>query len=678
MKAKHSWMPAEDKVFGNDSCQHSYGTKLLAHFDDDPNKPMNSIVVGSRWKKDDLDLPGMQSYYIDGREPMYVIWMNGELSQIGLMDAHVTEGYTGWKVVGKDTNVNARLDALARAHQNNSKNDEDSHAGEEDDDDSIDSNVKKNDETATLNKNIRRTLAVIHDEEQFDPWDKSAHGIFLDQFLMHLFTQAERDRILTDGSSESDNIAEEIIAYPMEESCLHSHERSFYTRLAIAKMVVYYAKEKYGAIIVQNARRTKFQAIEFNNWYMSQHLVPCISITYATDPEGIDNPTLYLSGEKIKILDLSNELAVLLENHLLNCVTNKGLNDIGSGLLYHEGYLVPMEMFEWKSDTLTQIVPTTATIPNVNFGVEIELSCASGNYQQRVATSIAKHAHVDVRIGRPSGKGGKGGYRKGGGGFTSQLKSSSEENHGTGKREPKWKLVYDKSIQPNPDNPQSLMFELVSPILSGSSGLDTLSNTVIIMRDVACVRVNESMGLHVHVEAKEEQYSLDNMKSICSQFLVYESAIDSFLPYHRRTGSDKCHSYFESNALSLMSLHDTLEGSLKAIVSCQTRSELYELMNLGVRGRYHKLNLQNLLTGRQPTIEFRQHHATKDELEIVSWVRFCVLFVVNASNLPPVGDNIMTDDDESTMFSSLFQNIIKCPILHDYYSKKRAEYKTGE
>ena len=128
-----------------------------------------------------------------------------------------------------------------------------------------------------------------------------------------------------------------------------------------------------------------------------------------------------------------------------------------------------------------------------------------------------------------------------------------------------------------------------------------------------------------------------------------------------------------------MSLHDTLEGSLKAIVSCQTRSELYELMNLGVRGRYHKLNLQNLLTGRQPTIEFRQHHATKDELEIVSWVRFCVLFVVNASNLPPAtSDNILSGDDEAVMFSSLFQNIIKCPILHDYYSKKRAEYKTGE
>eukprot|EP00580_Thalassiosira_gravida_P000088 CAMPEP_0201614700 /NCGR_PEP_ID=MMETSP0492-20130828/29393_1 /ASSEMBLY_ACC=CAM_ASM_000837 /TAXON_ID=420259 /ORGANISM="Thalassiosira gravida, Strain GMp14c1" /LENGTH=98 /DNA_ID=CAMNT_0048082079 /DNA_START=88 /DNA_END=381 /DNA_ORIENTATION=+ len=89
--------PPDDKVFGNDTTQHPYGTKLLTHFDDDKNKPMHAIVLGSRWKKDDFgSFPGMSSPFVDGLEPMYTIFMHGELTQIGLMDAHMEEEGIGW------------------------------------------------------------------------------------------------------------------------------------------------------------------------------------------------------------------------------------------------------------------------------------------------------------------------------------------------------------------------------------------------------------------------------------------------------------------------------------------------------------------------------------------------------------------------------------------------------
>lgn len=79
--------PADDKLFGDDREQHSYGTKLKTFFDGDITKPMVCEVVGSCWQTE-----------FGTKEPHYLIFMDGddEISEIPLTSAH-EEG--GWKII---------------------------------------------------------------------------------------------------------------------------------------------------------------------------------------------------------------------------------------------------------------------------------------------------------------------------------------------------------------------------------------------------------------------------------------------------------------------------------------------------------------------------------------------------------------------------------------------------
>jgi len=70
--------PTEPNLFGTrHPQQHTFDTKLMAHFDNDVTKPMRCLVKGSRWKKE-----------YGETEPVYIVLINGELSQIALTSAH--------------------------------------------------------------------------------------------------------------------------------------------------------------------------------------------------------------------------------------------------------------------------------------------------------------------------------------------------------------------------------------------------------------------------------------------------------------------------------------------------------------------------------------------------------------------------------------------------------------
>ncbi|KAL7471575.1 hypothetical protein ACHAXS_011866 [Conticribra weissflogii] len=693
-------------LFGKDGKQHPYGTLLLEHFDDDPNQKAACKVVGSRWVSRDMEYRGGW-FYADGREPYYVVLMGGVLTQMEIVDVH---GKYGMKAHGTNNgSVNDKLDALAR---NNIKKfarcggdesyyfyelDNGDFEDEYEDDGDFEMLYPHTADIPLLVKNCyinqaAKKLKVIY----MDQWKNETHGHFLVQFFKYSFTSDERVVIMRqcqkkknhvlnscdkDCQRDEDNaelVATALREFPLDNLGLREGNKNFYARLLLSKIVMHHMS-RLGGVIIANKRGTKFQAIEFNNNFASVfHQVPCVSVSYATDPEGIDNPKMFLRGETYEILTVDNELAILIEDHLLNYVKNEEENDVGSGLLIHSGFLPPMEIAPFNKDSESDAESNPSvdfeTIPDVNFGVELELSCASGNYRERTGKNLADHANVQVHAGFFGGKGKGSGSSKGRITLMNTSKDTSKSKSHTFSKHDKWRLVIDRSIEANELNPLSATFELVSPILSGPRDLRELSRIVTTMTDVASVRVNESMGLHVHVETKEDDYSLQNMISIFQNFLLYEDIMDSFLPKHRRTDSEESRRYFKSNKRSILHQNTaatSLEDALLILSSCQSYNELYDQMNpnVGKGRRYHKLNLQNLKTRRQPTIEFRQHHASKNVEDIVSWVRFCILFVCNASKLSPI---CSSDGIPDATIESLFNDIIKCSVLKTFYCKKQA------
>lgn len=156
-----------------------------------------------------------------------------------------------------------------------------------------------------------------------------------------------------------------------------------------------------------------------------------------------------------------------------------------------------------------------------------------------------------------------------------------------------WKLVTDSSIEGRDT------FELVSPILVGEEGLKELE-TVCWVLDACDVKVNESCGFHVHMDASD--FSIETWKNLALSYKHIENIIDSFMPRSRRDNR-----YCES----MRNLPET------RITGANTIRDLQQAFN---NNRYYKVNLEAY--SRHRTVEFRQHSGTINFAKMEKWIRF--------------------------------------------------------
>jgi hypothetical protein len=235
-----------------------------------------------------------------------------------------------------------------------------------------------------------------------------------------------------------------------------------------------------------------------------------------------------------------------------------------------------------------------------------------------------------------------------------------------------WRLMKDVSITCPIGNADCNKFELVSPILRGGDGLSEVHRVVRALNRIACVQVGKSMGFHVHIDVGGLSHR--QLVKVCQNFIKYERAMDSFMPPSRRDDNESI--YCKSNKHAVLGPDASRMERYKAIAACETYEELANVMNPNEdpdKRRYYKLNLQNLVTGRQPTVEFRQHSSTSDVLKIKNWVRFCMAFVHNSARFKHSFPYKYTLDD-AELFEMMMMHVVKDRCLRYFYIKRRDNF----
>lgn len=190
-----------------------------------------------------------------------------------------------------------------------------------------------------------------------------------------------------------------------------------------------------------------------------------------------------------------------------------------------------------------------------------------------------------------------------------------------------WKLVTDASLTGNNT------FELVSPVLEGEAGLKELEKVCWVL-EFCDVKVNDSCGLHIHMDAAD--FDLQTWKNLALSYKHLERVIDSFMPQSRRQN-------YYCKGLSSISA-----------VDIQAAQSINDLQAAFGNNRYRKVNLEAY--ARHRTVEFRQHSGTTNFTKMENWIRFLnglITFAKSGIAANTSLDNIPFLDEKQKLFYKL-------------------------
>lgn len=269
-----------------------------------------------------------------------------------------------------------------------------------------------------------------------------------------------------------------------------------------------------------------------------------------------------MNEQVINILNQRITKTVKIQQLLLLGLTRREVADLVTSGNYGFVQNVYKKMLE--TGTFNQTSTTAHTeidyTFNRRFGIEIE---AYNCDKHRLASEL-REAGIDVAV---------------------ETYNHRTRNH--------WKLVTDGSLTGNNT------FELVSPVLEGESGLQQLQKVCWVL-DFCDVKVNDSCGLHIHMDAAD--FTIQTWRNLAITYRRLESIVDGFMPNSRR--------------------HNTYCKPLTSISeqSIREAQNIEQLRHVFRDNRYSKLNLEAY--ARHRTVEFRQHGGTTNFTKMENWIRF--------------------------------------------------------
>lgn len=232
---------------------------------------------------------------------------------------------------------------------------------------------------------------------------------------------------------------------------------------------------------------------------------------------------------------------------------------------------------------------------NQRFGIEIEMT---GLTRHRASSLISKYFETTSMY-------------SGGGYDTYKIKDQEGRT---------WKVVYDGSIRSTDSRGHAesseYKVELVSPICRYDD-IESIQEIVRLLRKQGHARVNESCGIHIHIDASP--YDARSLRNLTNIMYSKEDLIYKALKINVRREHRYCQKTDED---FLKTINQRKPKSLSEVKRIWYKGATHRSQDHYDGSRYHALNLHSVF--QKGTVEFRLFNGTLHAGEIKSYIQFCL------------------------------------------------------
>lgn len=198
-----------------------------------------------------------------------------------------------------------------------------------------------------------------------------------------------------------------------------------------------------------------------------------------------------------------------------------------------------------------------------------------------------------------------------------------------------WDFTCDLSIEePQEDKPTPVTYtytgiELRSPALYFTpESLTEVAEVLKLLKRTYCINTNTSTGLHVHVGDGKKGWRFHTIHKLLAFVWAFEFQLNTLFPPSRIDGdftkSMRANSHYVNMFVQERGRPPTPMEGLVRLLNCESFEQLEKLFRPGTFRIAHISKYDHGRNHRKPTIEWRHHGGTMDEVSVCMWVRTVV------------------------------------------------------